>query len=494
MNVIPEQLYRAEQVRELDRRAIEGHGIPGFALMQRAAQASFEILKCTWPEARRLHVLCGPGNNGGDGLVLASMALAEEFHVSLELLCKPDDLKGDAAKALELFHEAGGQLESGIVAGIDAEVVVDALLGTGANRAVAGDFLNAIERINLAQDAGAGVISLDIPSGLHADTGAVLGVAVKSTVTVSFIGMKPGLLTGAGPEYAGELHFSHLDVPGDIYDGVLPSAQLIPDGLRQKYLKPRSRDAHKNRHGHLLCIGGDYATAGAIRLAAEAALRSGAGLVSVATRPEVAVAMSQACPELMCSGVETANDLISLLAQSDAVLIGPGLGQEEWGQSLWSKVMESDLPVVVDADGLNLLSANRQSRDNWVLTPHPGEAARLLNVSKDNVQADRAKAVTALAEQFGAITLLKGAGSMVTQPESPVFICQYGNPGMAVGGMGDLLGGIIVSLIAQGVPLMEATCIAVDIHARAGDLAAVDGERGLLPHDLFPLIRQLVNP
>ncbi len=494
MSALPNTLYRAEQVRELDRRAIEEHGIPGFDLMQRAAAAAYGVLRKRWPDARHLHIVCGPGNNGGDGCVIGMLALAEGLDVTLELLCDPGRLKGDALRALQAYKQAGGYPAVMSAPPVQADVVVDALLGTGTDRAVEGAFLDAVQRINAAAQAGAGVLGVDIPSGLHADTGQVLGAAVRADTTVTFIGMKVGLLIGSGPACAGELVFDDLAVPARVYDELPPAVVRIGPQEYQRCLPPRKRDAHKNRHGHVLCIGGDYGTAGAIRLAAEAALRSGAGLVSVATRPEAAVAMSQARPELMCRGVESPEDLDSLLSSTDAVLLGPGLGQGDWGRVLWAKVIDSRLPLVVDADGLNLLAANPGQRTNWVLTPHPGEAARLLEASNADIQADRLGAVQGLVTRYGGVAVLKGAGTLVAVENQPVTLCTAGNPGMAVGGMGDLLGGVIVALLAQGLGLYDAARLAVDVHARAGDLAAKDGERGLLPSDLLPHLRSLVNP
>lgn len=493
MSSIPECLYSAGQVRELDRRAIEDHGIPGFELMQRAAGAAYGELKRRWPDAKRIHVLCGPGNNGGDGLVLAALALQEGFAVSLELLCDPVRLKGSAAEAYALFKSVGGEPVT-TQAAIEADVVVDALLGTGTDRNIEGGFLDAVERMNAARHVGTTVMAIDIPSGLHADSGVMLGAVVQADVTVTFIGLKAGLMTGRGPAVTGDLRFDDLSVPADVYMNMEPQALVIQDDLRRRLLPRRPRDAHKGKYGHVLCVGGNYGFAGAIRLAGEAALRSGAGLVSVATRPETAVAMSQARPELMCKGVSSPDDLESLLSSADAILLGPGLGQDDWGMALWARVLDSKLPLVIDADGLNLLSANPGHNSNWILTPHPGEAARLLETENATIQHNRYEAVRMLAGKYGGVAILKGAGTLIASEDAPVSVCAQGNPGMAAGGMGDLLGGVIVALIAQGVCHADAARLAVYIHACAGDLAAEHGERGLLPSDLLPYIRQFANP
>ena len=491
MTAIPNRLYVASQVRELDRVAIEEHGIAGFDLMQRAAEAAFDVLRDQWPMARKIHVFCGGGNNGGDGLLIAALAMQAGLSVTVELLVAPDKLQGDAALAYEKFIEVGGALSSSPNEEEQADVLVDALLGTGVSREVEGDFLAAIQRINAS---AVPVLSVDIPSGLSADTGEVLGEAVRATVTMSFIGQKIGCFTGRGPAFAGERLFDTLAVPEAIYAAEAPVASIMTDELRLDLLPRRERDAHKNRFGHVLCVGGDYGTAGAIRLSAEAALRSGAGLVSVATRPEVATAMSQACPELMCVGVASPLELDGLLKAATVVVIGPGLGQSSWAQALMSYVLQTHLPLVVDADALNLLARQPEKRLNWVLTPHPGEAARLLGKDKSMIQADRLASVSQLCLDYGSVSLLKGAGSLIAAPDADVHLCAQGNPGMAVGGMGDLLSGMVAAFIAQGLSCLDATRLAVYVHALAGDRAAMSGERGMLPRDLLSELRSLVNP
>jgi ADP-dependent NAD(P)H-hydrate dehydratase / NAD(P)H-hydrate epimerase len=260
-------------------------------------------------------------------------------------------------------------------------------------------------------------------------------------------------------------------------------------------LPMRSRDAHKGCHGHVLAIGGDHGTAGAIRLCGEAALRSGAGLVSVATQPEHLFALNAARPELMAHAVADPSALAPLLARASVLAVGPGLGRGSWGRALWQAALDSRLPRVLDADGLNLLAAAPRCFDGLaaVLTPHPGEAARLLDCDVAAVESDRFAAARALAKRYGGVLVLKGAGSLIADPDGGLAVCPWGNPGMASGGTGDLLTGIIAALLAQGCTAWQAACLGVGLHARAGDLAARDGERGLLASDLLIPLRHLLN-
>jgi hydroxyethylthiazole kinase-like uncharacterized protein yjeF len=486
-NTLP--LYTAEQVRELDRTAIEEAGIPGYTLMSRAGAVAWDTLRETWPEARRIVVLCGTGNNGGDGYVLARLALQAHSRVMVLQAGEAARIGGDALTAHDAYLAAGGEIQAIDLARLsDAEVIVDALFGTGLDRALEGEWLATVEAVNRA---GVPVLSIDIPSGLHADSGAVLGVAVKANRTVTFIGRKQGLYTGQAAEYTGEITFSDLGAPTSLYERVTPSAHLLTAPPLGVLAAPRPRTAHKGANGHVLAIGGDHGMNGALRLAGEAALRTGAGLVSLATRTEHAAAISAACPELMSHGVESRRDLSRLLARATVVAIG--LGRSRWAQGLFAAVLESSLPLVVDADALNLLSREPLRRDGWVLTPHPGEAGRLLNQKTAGVQENRYAAVRALAETYGGVAVLKGAGTLVAHGGEPVAVCAAGNPGMATGGMGDVLSGVIAGLIAQGLEPPRAALAGVCLHARAGDRAAAHGERGMLARDVIDELRAVMT-
>lgn len=493
MSLLPAELFLPEQVQELDRRALET--IPALTLMQRAAAAVYKELQWRWPNARRICFLCGAGNNGGDGLLAAALAQADGLDVSVLMACDPAALQGTALQARQRAEQAGLRCEPFVANRLErAEVIVDALLGIGLSRLVEGIFRDAILAINQRQQ-GARVLAVDIPSGLDAARGVPRGVAVEADVTVSFIGLKLGLFTGEGAQYCGRLVFNSLQVPSSIYTGLIPAARRITDEQRRTVLPPRRRGAHKGSHGHVLLVGGDEGMAGAIHLAAEAALRSGAGLVSVGTRRVHAALITQTRPELMCRGIEQLADLKNMLERTNVLAIGPGLGQGEWGRVIWEQLKRSVVPMVVDADALNLLARKPEHRANWVLTPHPGEAARLLDCSVAEIQCDRPAAVAALAQRYGGVAVLKGAGTLVKAEHGELQLCDAGNPGMASGGMGDLLCGVIAGLLAQGLSLENAAAVGVQIHARAGDLAAAHGgERGLLASDLLLPIRELANP
>jgi len=485
-------LYRAEQVRELDRRTIAA-GMAGFALMQRASAAAWQVLRQRWPGARSLTVLCGAGNNGGDGHVLAALAAAEGLAVQRILLKDVESLSGDARLAADMATAAGVDAEPwepGMA--FRGELLVDALLGTGLAGEVRGDFREAIAAVNAS---GRPVYALDIPSGLHADTGAVLGEAVRATATATFIGDKLGLHTGAAADHVGELAFCPLSVDALAETDLLPAARLLDESLIGAELPPRARTTHKGDCGHALILGGAPGFGGAALLAAEACARLGAGKVSLATAPEHVTASLVRRPEVMAHGVRGAADLGDLPSRTDVLVVGPGLGQGSWGQGVLQAALEAERPLVVDADGLNLLAARFAGlgRDSWILTPHPGEAARLLGITAAEVEADRPAAALALREAWGGVVVLKGAGTLVAGPAG-LAVCPFGNPGMASGGMGDALSGVLGALLAQGVPLEAAARLGVLVHARAADMAARDaGERGLLAGDLASYARILVN-
>ncbi|WP_349431452.1 NAD(P)H-hydrate dehydratase [Methylomarinum sp. Ch1-1] len=487
MQALPENLYTAAQVREMDRIAIEEKGIPGIGLMAKAAGAVFEQIRLRWPELNKLVVFCGGGNNGGDGYVLARLALAAGCQIELVSLTGIDKLRGDALTACRDYLQNGGPIDS-LRAQTLAEpcVVVDALLGTGLDREVVGAFAEAIQAINACDWP---VIAVDIPSGLNADSGQVMGCAVKADCTVSFIALKRGLFTGEANEYRGELVYSSLLVPADVAATQAHAAKLI----RKPVLPRRNRCAHKGHYGHVLLVGGDCGYSGAIRMAAEAALRSGAGLVSVATRADHSHAINIGRPEIMSHAVETVEQLNALLDKANVVVIGPGLGQSSWAQALFSRAMAEDVLCVADADALNLLAKQPALKHNRVITPHPGEASRLLGCSSAEIAADRFAAVTELQRRYGGVALLKGAGTLVKDSQD-IYLSTTGNPGMASGGMGDVLSGLIGGLLAQGMAMAMATRLAVHAHGQAADIAAANGgERGLLASDLLAHIRTVLN-
>ena len=508
MMELPQQLYRAEQVRALDRTAIETFNTPGIDLMERAGAATFEAMRQRWPQARRIAVFCGAGNNGGDGFIIARLASEQGLAVQVCLLADAGRLKGDAKLAYQKLQNTAVTIVTSITEFDEkADVIVDALLGTGLSGEVKDQWRLVIDWINEQRNRSAcKVIAVDIPSGLHADTGSVLGAAIEADLTVTFIGVKQGLLTAQGPDHCGELTFDDLQVDSRVYEQVPASANLLSQALLGQIFRPRKRASHKGSYGHVLVVGGNYGMAGAARMAGEAALRTGAGMVSVACRPEHVAAVVGARPELMCHGIESVVQFRRLMNEATVIAIGPGLGQDAWAQQLLGAVLESRIPLVLDADALNLLAKEPAVRDNWVLTPHPAEAGRLLSMTTYDIQQDRFAAASALQQRYGGVAVLKGNGTVVSDCNGALSVCPVGNPGMASGGMGDVLTGIIAACIAQSrmntseqnqtllSVLSAASKVAVYVHGRAADLAAESsGERGMLASDLFPYIRQLAN-
>lgn len=491
MPELPGALYSAAQARELDRIAIERSRIPAMTLMERAGQAVWKCFAELWPGARSVTVVCGGGNNGGDGYVFARLAHEQGTSVDLVGVVPPQKLKGEAKAAADRFQATGLKVSGlGSDGARRADVIVDALLGTGLDRQVEQEYLQAIGSINAGNKP---VLSIDIPSGLHADTGRVMGAAVSASATITLIGLKLGLFTGSGPDHAGRILFSHLDVPEEVYSAVPPAARRIDHDLLKHHLGRRRPTVHKGEFGHVLVVGGDYGFPGAARLAGEAAARVGSGLVSIATRPEHAALIPVARPELMARGIAAPSDLAPLLERATVVAAGPGLGQSPWGAALFARLLETKLPMVIDADALRLLAREPARSDSWVLTPHPGEAAALLGTDADTIQSDRFHAVRELRARFGGVAVLKGAGSLIAAPGG-VTLCSGGNPGMASGGMGDVLTGVIAGLLAQGFGQELGVQLGVCLHAAAADRAAQDGARGLLAADLMPWLRRLANP
>ncbi len=480
-------LYRAEQVRELDRLAIEVHGIAGYELMQRAGRVVFEGMRMRWPEVRRLTVVCGGGNNGGDGYVVARLALDAGLEVQLIALKSPEDLTGDASRAARAWLEAGGAVESMDV-GIRGELVIDALLGTGLNSAPRGDHDRLIRMIN---DSALPVIAVDVPSGLDSDTGCAPGACIRAVATFSFIGRKRGLYTAQAGSYCGSREFDDLGVPSEVYQQQAADADLMDSTWLPRLLPSRRTDTHKGDLGHVLVIGGDHGMAGAPILAGQAALRSGSGLVTLATRPTHVPAAVAVQPELMVQAIDTPGELNALLNRAGCLALGPGLGRSDWSHELIKLATEAACPIVLDADALNWLADHPIEHRRLILTPHPGEAARLLKCRVDDIQKDRFAAVNELARRFGATVVFKGWGTLVACPGRKVQVCPYGNPAMASAGMGDALTGIIASLIGQGLDDFAAASAGVLLHALAGDQAARN-RRQILASDLINALSRVL--
>lgn len=485
MSALSDRLYTAGDVRRLDAAAMAAEGIDGYALMCRAGNAVFDQARAMSGESPRWLVLCGAGNNAGDGYVIARLARAAGIDVQVLSLVPPGQLRGAASKAASAFLDTGAEWLpwEGVLP--SADLVIDAMLGTGLDRPVSGAWRDVIAAANRCEGRR---LAVDIPSGLCADTGRVLGIAFEAECTVTLIGIKRGLLTADGPDHAGQVIFESLDVQATIHADIA-AGECLRRPMLVRELPPRRRNSHKGTYGAVCVVGGNIGMSGAARLAGEAALRSGAGRVTVATHPEHAAFVNLGRPELMTCSVEGGGRLPAAAGTADVIAIGPGLGRDGWARALFEDCLASALPLIIDADALNLLAATGEhtivtAAAPWVLTPHPAEAARLLGIATADVQADRFAAAARLSQRFNAVVILKGCGTVVAHPGGAWAVCPLGNPGMATAGSGDVLTGICAAMLAQGLEPWTAARCAVVAHAAAGDDAADPGWRGSLAGDI----------
>jgi len=497
---LPTTIDSVEGVRELDRLIIARMGDNGYALMRKAGEAAFELITRQWPDAKHLCILSGAGNNGGDGWVVAGLALEAGLRVTLLTL---GDLVKQSPSATDARHmaESAGVIASAFdgVLPDDADLLVDGLLGTGLNSVVQGDYADAIAAVNAHP---APVLALDVPSGLNASSGTIQGSAVQADQTITFIGVKPGLLTCDGPDHCGSLHYAALDLTDTERNAVSAFAERVSWhslNCSGPLLPTRRGNSNKGHHGHALLLGGDQGFGGAIAMAVDACCRSGAGLTSCVTRPVNVPVVLGRRPECMAVGVESGLEVQPLLQRATVIGCGPGLGTSSWAELLFQQVLQSDHPAVLDADALNIIASPGWQTEfperDVVLTPHPGEAARLLGKTVPDIQSDRYGAAREIASRYQAVVVLKGQGSVIASPEGRVSVCTDGNPGMGTGGMGDVLTGVVTALLAQGLSAWEAAVRGACIHSAAADLAVAEdaGVRGLLATDLMPYIRRLVN-
>ena len=475
------RLFTAHQIRLMDRMLIDEYGIPGLTLMSRAADASVDLLRGRYPLARRVIIFCGTGNNAGDGYLVAAKLQDRVIDVLVVQVGDPQKLGKDASTARNRCAQQAVPImdwdafQSGGLE--EADVLVDALLGLGTAGPARKPFAQAIDWLNAQQ---APVIALDIPSGLHPDLGFAEGAAVYASHTVTFIANKLGLAAEQGPDFSGEVHVAPLGTPDAFFDQFEEKAVGV---IEPSALPRRSRAAHKGHFGHVLVVAGGEGMAGAGLLAASAALRTGAGLVTLATHPSHAPNLAIYQPELIVQGVPKADALMPLLERATVVAVGPGLGQSEWSKALFKKVRGSRLPMVMDADALNMLAEGPSELPNAILTPHPKEAARMLGASA--VSRDRLKVLRALQDRYQSVVVLKGAATLVHDGKL-ALINQTGTPAMATAGMGDALTGCIAGLVAQGLVLGQAAAQGVAHHGRAGEWASADlGEVAVLASDVI---------
>ena len=496
------RLVSAAEMRAIDRSAIERFGVPGLGLMERAGAAVARAVHASRGANGRVLALCGAGNNGGDGYVAARHLRADGVEVRVVALAARAQLRGDALAAREEAERAGVPVADGLETGrLEAgagDVVVDALLGTGLARAPEGAYARAIELVAGLRARGAKVVAVDIPSGLSADTGRPLGPCVRADATVTFAFQKRGLVLHPGPSYAGEVLLVDIGIPPEAAARVPVGCELLREQEAAKLVPPRPPDAHKGDAGRVLVVAGSPGKTGAAHLALTGALRGGAGLVTLAAREEVLPFALAGRPEAMSiplvgNGPLGERDLDPLLAAAegmDAVVVGPGIPRgPETAQLLRAFLERAGLPAVLDADALNALAERAGLVAGLpspaVLTPHPGEMARLVGGTIGSVQEDRIGIAAEKARAWGCVVVLKGARSVVAAPDAPPAVVMAGNAGMATGGTGDVLAGLTGALLAGHLPAFDAARAAAFAHAAAGDVASERwGERGLLATDL----------
>ncbi len=462
--------------------------------MLRAGQFAFDCLKEKYPQVKNLIIFCGGGNNGGDGYVIA--ALAKQLGMTVKVYAVAGPSTDDAKSALdfaqqqncEVIQYSGNSCSSDIFK--TADLIVDALLGTGVDRPVTGGLADLIDLIN---SSNLPVLACDVPTGLNSDTGCKMGCSVKADLTTTFIALKAGMFTADGKECCGEIKFADLQIDPRAYLEHKPAAKLITESNLKQALLPRCENAHKGTTGYAAVIGGASGMLGAVLMAGKAAYRIGAGRVKVLTDPLHCSQLALSCPELLTQGVGNSDFDIDF-RQFQAMAIGPGLTQSDWARAQFNQAVQTDLPLVVDADALNILASEQLQRQNWILTPHPGEAARLLNCKVSDVQSDRFAAAKRIVDQYGGVCVLKGSGTLVATQGRVTRVCTKGNSGQATAGMGDVLTGCILGLVAQGYELFDASCLGSWIHSAAADICADEnGKIGMMATDLLAKLRIVHN-
>ncbi len=492
--VTEHELKTGEQVRKLETQYCQQHQLESYKLMQRAGKSAWQLIQKLYPKIRQLCILVGPGNNGGDGLEVA--CLAQQAGLTITLMSasnKPFSYKNDAHLAylktldakIELIPFSATKLHQ-------ADLIVDAILGTGLTQPARESTTTIIQQLNQSQIP---ILSLDVPSGLDADTGAVIGGAIHAATTLTFIAVKTGLVTADGKDYCGKLYLAKLEFEGD--DLKLSSTlenSTVSNSIPVKLagyptlfntIKARQNNVHKGLFGHVLIIGGNQGLGGAAIIAAKAACRTGAGAVSLITLPEHVNSSLSLIPEVMVIGTRGSNNSIAnqALTKASAIVIGPGLGKDDWAKYWLTKVLSLAIPKVIDADGLRLAKDLGMDLSQTVITPHPGEAAYLLDCTTETIQNNRLDCAKEIQQRTGATLVLKGSGSIICSKDT-MEICRFGNPAMATAGMGDALAGMIGALIAQP-QIRKPVASAVLLHALAGDMASQNYPLGLLASDLI---------
>ncbi len=476
------KLYSSHDIKHIDRCAADYLKISSFELMQRAAAAVFHYVQ----HHKKLLVVAGVGNNAGDGFVMATLALANKQKVQVWSLVATDKLPSDAKKAAKIYLENGGEITYGPPQR-GFSCIVDAVFGTGLNRKISGDFAVAIEWIN---QQNCTVLAVDIPSGLDANTGGIQGCCVKADKTITILCDKIGLYTNAGKNQCGTIYLESLNVPSMVYEGIKSSCFLLADSILNHQRFKRQENSHKGSFGAVVVVGGHDAMFGALVLAGKSVLRSGAGLVEVVSNNAQASLISIVYPDLIA-----ADNIHSsrLLPKSEVIAIGPGLGLNQESRDVLYYCFRQNKKMVIDADALSIIAQNNdvEFNGNVVLTPHPKEAARLLNLSVETIQSNRVKYSLEISKKYKAIVVLKGSGTVIAEPGGTTYICPFGYSGMATAGMGDVLTGVVAGLLAQNFTVLEAAILAVTWHALAAEIA--NKGNGLLASDVMENLPEIIK-
>ncbi len=471
----------------MDKAAVEIDGLSEVELMNRAGSRVWSVICERWPELKSITVFAGPGNNGGDAFVVATLARKQGVNVQFFAVGDLSQQSETSTHFSDAWHQAGGEIDKWQQQAIKGDIIVDGLLGIGLSRELDEDWQGLIQQIN---QCAVPKIAIDIPSGLSAETGTAKPCAIDAEITVTFIGKKVGHALADGPDYCGELIFDDLGISSATRFSQMPALEVIDEA--NVCLPPkRKRNSHKNLFGHVLVVGGDKSMVGAASLAAQAALRTGAGMVSVLVHPDCVHDLAT-IPELM---VQSWDDIDAKLAQATVLVVGPGLGRGIEAMACLQKLYKVDKPMVIDASALSPGFLQSLSSQELVITPHPGEAAALLATTTNEVQADRLAASSALSQQFPVVSVLKGSGTVVQQlGVDPPAINLRGNAGMASAGMGDVLSGMIAAFVGQQLPIYEAARAGVFVHALCAENFAQElDESGLIASDITDRIPKIIH-
>jgi NAD(P)H-hydrate epimerase len=509
------RLVKASEMQEMDRRTIEEIGIPGVVLMENAARGASRVFLAHFapPPESRVLILCGRGNNGGDGYVMARVLSQAGLKVTVFVLAEFNKIAGDALVNLQIIKRMGLDIlevsseeqwkrQRRLLK--DCDFLIDGLLGTGLHSSVRGFYARVIDDLNRAKKP---VTAIDIPSGLNSDTGQVMGVSVRADLTITFGFPKIGQLVFPGAGLAGRLVGIDIGIPDAVTEGIPSRYQLIEAGDFRDLLASGKPDIHKGNRGHLLVLAGSTGKTGAATLTCLGALRAGAGLVTLGIpkslnpilENKLTEAMTFPLPETpeSCLSLEAEKEIFALMEGKTAVAIGPGLSTRAETSSLVRRIVaKCPLPMVIDADGLNALSSDlavlSKCKERVILTPHPGEMARLAGISSSEVQADRIGVAEAFVQRHGCCLVLKGARTVVAEPEGQIHLNPTGNPALSSGGSGDVLTGLIAGFLARGWPLSKAASAGVYLHGLAADqLSEHMGQAGILAGELLHVIPEL---